>query len=397
MLYRQIHCASKLFTNGLINRLGWPLLVCAWLLTGIVAAQTSAPDVELQGILSREKIERDEDVTLNIFISNKSSVPIILSRITVLSESTAEKINDFVLPAEVPPFGTIQGKSILSNANNAKFGAHKIVVTADYFWPNNKVNLITTKTVTLPLELTRRFEEEAKGFPGGTAAFLYLLLPVIPAFLSYQIVEQIRNKEKLKMPEFETKHIAPAFLLAIVVSFLMVLGSSSDADINYSDPVVFITVLFVSLVAGAIFSVGKWLWYGYRMWRWGFSPNDLGPDYLRKALLGPRAPEEFKWVTGTVQGETWQGFQLRQPNGALVLGAQVWISTRDQAKKAFRDSKLHDRKLLVWLAKKKKINVGMNEPVTRGTTGDKQFAVMDGLELFESSPGPDKPFIRLIP
>jgi len=393
----RIRRAPKVFANGSIRRLVWPLLVCAWLLTGIVGAQTTAPDVELQGILSREKIERDEDVTLNVFVSNKSSVPIILSRITVVSESTAEKINGFVLPAEVPPFGTIPGQIILSNANDAKFGAHKIVVTADYFWSNDKVNRLTTKTVTLPLELTRRFEEEAKGFPGGSAAFFYLLLPVIPAFLSYQIVEQIRNKEKLKMPEFETKHIVPVFLLAIVVSFLIVLGSSRDANINYSDPRVFITVLVVSMLAGAILSVFKWLWYGYRMWRWGFSRNDREKKYLRKALLGPRAPEEFKWVTGTVQGEKWEGFQLRQPNGALVLGAQVWVSPADIAKAAFRDNKLNDRKLLVWLAKKKKINVGMNEPVKRGETADEHLVVIDGLEHFEPVPGDDKPFIRVVP
>jgi len=393
----QIRRAPKAFTNGFIIRLVWPLLVCSWLLTGNVAAQTSAPDVELQGILNREKIERDEDVTLNVFVNNKSNVPLILSRITVVSESTVNRINEFVLPAEVAPFGTIQGKIILSSANNAKFGAHKIVVTADYFWPSNKVNLLTTKTVTLPLELTRRFEEEAKGFPGGSAAFFYLLLPVIPAFLSYQIVEQIRNKEKLKMPEFETKHIVPVFLLAIVVSFLLVLGSSSDADINYSDFRVFITVLVVSMLAGAIFSVGKWLWYGYRMWRWGFSPNDRGKKYLRKALLGPRAPEEFKWVTGTVQGEKWEGFQLRQPNGALVLGAQVQVSPADKAKAAFRDNKLNDRKLLVWLAKHKQIEVGMNEPVKRGATADEHLVVIDGLELFEPTPGDDKPFIRVVP
>lgn len=48
----------KFLIKGLGKRLVWCLFSCTWLLTGIVAAQTSAPDVELQGILAREKIER---------------------------------------------------------------------------------------------------------------------------------------------------------------------------------------------------------------------------------------------------------------------------------------------------------------------------------------------------
>jgi hypothetical protein len=295
------------------------LFACLGTFPGIVSAQIRAPEVTIQGILPREKIERNEVITLILFVTNKSSVPLVLGTVKVLSEAAAEESRDFSLPIQVAPFSTAQGKISLSSTSDAKFGVHKLVVSADYFWRTGKDDVVSTETITVPLEITRKFEEEAKGFPGGTAAFLYLLLPVIPAFLSFQIFEQWRNGEKLKLPEFETKHIVPFFLAAIVVSFLMVIGSSNEAGINYSDPTVFIEVLFISLLIGAAASLLKWAGQSVQMKRWEFSQDDDGATYLRKALRGPRAPKHFEWVTGTVKGETWKGFLLQQPNGDSVL------------------------------------------------------------------------------
>jgi hypothetical protein len=369
------------------------LLIFAFPLTGMVAAQTPAPtpDIDLQPILAHDKLERDHDLTLHVFISNKSTLPITVNEVKVVSEATEEKSREFTLPTALPALGSTQGKIVLHSTNNAKFGGHKIIVTANYIWANKTQK--ASKTVVLPLEISRKFEEEAKGFPGGTAAFLYLLLPVIPAMLSFQIMEQLRKKERLKMPEFETKHIAPAFLVAIVISFIMVVVSRSDAGIEYSNPAVFLKVLFASMIAGAGISALRWLWAWIQMKRWGFSRNDEGVDYLRKALLGPNAPETFEWVTGTCQGVTWEGFRLKQPNGDLVLGSQAMVTTEDKAKAAFRENEVHDRKLLVRLAQDKDIEVQLKESVKPANHGQGTFVVVEGLELFQQTNSVSRPFV----
>ncbi|HYV09844.1 MAG TPA: hypothetical protein VE980_02950 [Pyrinomonadaceae bacterium] len=359
----------------------------------MVAAQTPAPtpDIELQPILAHDKLERDKDLTLHVFISNKSTLPITVNDVTVVSETTQEKSRTFKLPINLPALSSTKAEITLHTLSDAKFGGQKIIVTANYVWGNQPQK--TSKTVVLPLEISRKFEEEAKGFPGGTAAFLYLLLPVIPAILSFQIVEQLRKKEKLKMPEFETKHIAPAFLIAIVISFIMVVVSRSDAGVEYSNPTVFLKVLFASIIAGTGLSVLRWLWAAIQMKRWAFSKNDKGIDYLRKALLGPNAPETFVWVTGTSQGTTWEGFRLRQPNGDLVLGPQVMVTT--EATAAFQENAVHDRKLLVRLVKNNKIEVQIKESVKPADHKQGNFAVVAGLELFQQNGSASKPFVTI--
>jgi len=371
----------------------WCLLIFAFPLTGMVAAQTPAPtpDIELQPILAHDKLERDKDLTLHVFISNKSTLPITVNDVTVVSETTQEKSRTFKLPINLPALSSTKAEITLHTLSDAKFGGQKIIVTANYVWGNQPQK--TSKTVVLPLEISRKFEEEAKGFPGGTAAFLYLLLPVIPAILSFQIVEQLRKKEKLKMPEFETKHIAPAFLIAIVISFIMVVVSRSDAGVEYSNPTVFLKVLFASIIAGTGLSVLRWLWAAIQMKRWAFSKNDKGIDYLRKALLGPNAPETFVWVTGTSQGTTWEGFRLRQPNGDLVLGPQVMVTT--EATAAFQENAVHDRKLLVRLVKNNKIEVQIKESVKPADHKQGNFAVVAGLELFQQNGSASKPFVTI--
>jgi len=369
----------------------WCLLIFAFPLTGMVAAQTPGPtpDIDLQPILAHDKLERDQDLTLHVFISNKSTLPITLNDVKVVSEATLEKLRKFTFPIELPALSSTKGEITLHSLSDAKFGGHKIIVTADYVWANETQR--ASKTVVLPLEISRKFEEEAKGFPGGTAAFLYLLLPVIPAMLSFQIMEQLRKKEKLKMPEFETKYIAPAFLVAIGISFIMVAVSKSDAGIEYSNPTVFLKVLFASIIAGAGLSALRWLWATIQMKRWGFSKDDEGIDYLRKALLGPNAPETFEWITGTSQGVTWAGFRLRQPNGALVLGPQVMVTT--EAKAAFRENAVHDRKLLLRLVRDKNIEVQIKESVKPANHKQGKFVIVAGLEFFQQTNSESKPFV----
>src|SRR5262249_55529838 len=146
------------------------------------------------------------------------------------------------------------------------------------------------QTATITIEVRRPFEEEAKGFPGGTAAFLYLLLPVIPALMSYQFIERWRKGEGLHMPTFSAEQIVTAFLLAVILSFMILWVANSDAGINYSNPLVFVSVLIISLFVGAIVPLVRAARDAWLSKTWGFKDNDSAAEYVRKALLSPWSP-----------------------------------------------------------------------------------------------------------
>jgi hypothetical protein len=366
------------------------LMVVLCLPAASAADQPVPPSIEFQGVLSRDKIEKTDQVTLFLFLSNKSSIPVTWNAVYLISSGFAEEKRQCALPTIVPPFATVEGTLSLKADNTTAFGAQKILVNTNYIWTNGKQEMVTSQTATLPIELTRRFEEESKGFPGGTAAFFYLLLPVIPAFLSYQLLDGLRKGEKIKLPEFKAEYIVPAFLAAIVISFLMLIANRTDAPINYSDPQIFVEVLFTSLVAGATIPSLRWLWSWLRKTRWGFSSNEDAVSYLRKALLSPYRPETIEWVTGTAAGVEWQGFVLKQPNGNVVLGPQVSVTPEAKAASAFKKGKLIDAKVLIQLVKDKSVTVSVSDPVLRSNTAlpSGQLVALEGLEGFEQTGAP---------
>lgn len=291
-----------------------------------VAAPIVAPTVDFQAFLSREKVERNETVTIYLAIANKSSIPIILSRVNIPKEAFDEN-NLSRLPLLLSPYASYQTNVTITARDVTNFGLHRLMLSVDFYWSAEGKDFISTQPTSVTLEVTRRFEEEAKGFPGGTAAFLYLLLPIIPAFLSYQTMERIRTGKPLEIPSFTSEHIVPAFFAAIVVSFLMLLTSRTETGIDYSNPKVFASVLVGSLLVGALKPGIHGLWNLAQKLKWGFRPTDTMAEYLEKALLGPRVPDQYKWVRGTLSGESWEGILLRQPNEALVLGAQLQVSS----------------------------------------------------------------------
>src|SRR5437773_1176238 len=69
---------------------------------------------------------------------------------------------------------------------------------------------------------------------GGNGAFLYLLLPVVPLFLGYQIVDRKRKSETFELPSFKTEYIVPAFLLAVSMNLLL-LVLFRTFKLDYSD------------------------------------------------------------------------------------------------------------------------------------------------------------------
>jgi hypothetical protein len=356
--------------------------MCVALLLGPAAATAtddSLPAVELQAVLSRDTIEQNDRVTLFLFLANKSRVPLTWNNIEILPNGFREQSRQIIVPTLVGPYETVHG-SIDLIPDSAPFGTQKIIVSTKYIWTGGTQENVSTQTVALPITLTRRFEEEAKGFPGGSAAFLYLLLPVIPFLLSYQFFEGLRKGEGAKLPEFKAEYIAPAFLAAIVVSFLFLVARNT---INYSAPRVFVGVLFGSGLFGAMIPVGRWAYAGVQRLRWGYKKSDAPATYLRKALLSPYNPESRRaWVTGQNSGATWQGFHLKQPNGKTVLGPQVSVSPADLVKGAFNDGKLIDAKLLVASLKKPGVTVRMSESITQD---DEPVVVEQGVAIAEFS------------
>ncbi len=109
MFYHQTGRFHSIISPGKL--LNWCLLLFSWSIVAAQTTQTTAPVVELQGILARDKIERDEDVTLDLFVSNKSSLPIILSRVAIISPSIGEK-ESFPCPFSSHPLAQLMEESL---------------------------------------------------------------------------------------------------------------------------------------------------------------------------------------------------------------------------------------------------------------------------------------------
>ena len=292
-----------------------------------VKAQTRPPEIDFRAVSSRDKVERDEPVIIYLSIVNKTNFPISVSGIDIPNQAF-ESSNIPNLPILLSPHGSSKPTVTIKPRETTKFGLHRLMLSVDFNWSDARRTFTSTQPTTVTVEVTRRFEEEAKGFPGGTAAFLYLLLPIIPAFLSYQTIERLRTGKGLRMPTFRNEYIVPAFFAAIIVSFLMLMTARTDTAVDYSNPRTFLSVLTGSLVLGAVIpGIHAGLNLIQKL-RWGFSPKDSMATYVEKALFGPRRPHQFKWVKGTVKGESWEGILLEQPNTAKVLGACLQVSPR---------------------------------------------------------------------
>lgn len=362
-----------------------------------------APVVEFQAVALRESAERDRESTIFLFVSNKSD-----KALTGLSLDIPEDVFGTVKPpdfsAGVPPFGSVRQNLVVRPTAQADYAAHKILLTLSYKWNAGGREVTSAQTTTVSLGVKRRFEEEAKGFPGGTAAFLYLLLPVIPAVLSYRLADGLRKGNGLTKPTFGTEDIVPAFLIAVVLNLLVLLLGKIGWGVAYSDPLTFVGVLAGSFLCGVAVPFYFWRRELREFRCWGFKNNDTREEYLRKALLSPHAPGTFTWATGTVNGETWQGILLKQPNGTPVLGAQLQVSppkTGDQKKDkaAFEliDENIHDRQSLADMLKNRKLLVvGFMAKVKRGETGQDTVIVTDEVKGFEQTGGVVKPLVILV-
>jgi hypothetical protein len=388
----------------------WICLGIALVLTiaGATRGQTSVSMLDLVLVTGRDKVERNDPVDIYLSLSNKSQFPLTVYRLSILGDAFEnEKLPN--PPILLSPYGSSQTRITLKANDKAKFGVNRLMLVVDFNWSEGGKESASAQTAAITLEVTRKFEEEAKGFPGGTAAFLYLLLPIIPAFLSYQVVEQLRTGKDLEFPKFETAYIVPAFFAAIILSFLMLWLARGDVGVDYSNPKIFATVLVGSLVLGALFPSVHWGWNLVQSVRWAFSPKDSMARYLEKALLGPGATARFKWVKGKSNEENWEGFLLEQPNTAKVLGASLQASPKNHPDRRMRNKALKDLKAvlddtgnvknarrLVEMAKAGEVTLAYLDKIKRSDNPLDTVVVVDEISNFEEIAVETKPLVRLV-
>lgn len=287
--------------------------------------QPTPPTIEFQVLTARERAERDEKIPISLFISNKSPITTTDLKLN-FAHNSFETVEQPALPSSLAPFDSVTAATVIKPQNDAGYETHKLLFTLEYKWKASDKEFRSAQSATSAVLVQRQFEEETKGFPGGTAAFFYLLLPIIPAILSYQFCDGLRRGEGPKLPSFGAEYVVPAFFAAVVLSLLMLFAFRLDSGLNYSNPLVFIGVLFASLLIGSVVPLARWKHENKLKAVWGFNNTDTPEAYLRKALLAPWSPREFTWATGRVDRDEWAGIVLKQPNGVSVLGAKLQVS-----------------------------------------------------------------------
>jgi hypothetical protein len=294
--------------------------------------EPSPPTVDFQAVPDRDNAGPDDEIQIALFIANKSSKPISKLRLD-FNDPAFTLTKQSSLPDTLPAFRSFND-SVTIKPGAKTFGARKLLLSLEYTWKGSDAGpeFVSRQPVTASLSVTRRFEEEAKGFPGGTVAFLYLLLPIIPAILSYQFFDGRRKGEDWKVPSFGTEFVVPAFLFAVVINLGMLLLFSYNTSLGYSNPLTFILLVAISAIAGAIVPLYRWKReVDFRKREaefkelWSFTDGETAATYLRKALLKPGASRKFKLSEVTVGAAQWKGLRLQQPDGSAVLGAILQV------------------------------------------------------------------------
>lgn len=294
--------------------------------------QPTPPMLEFQAIPTRDNLERGQTVTINLVLTSKSNVAVSNPRLII----TSDAFDVVTLPHlgnSLGPFAAVRGAVVLKARPDAAFTKHAIAAGVQYTWGQAPHEFKSEQSATVTLEVKRPFQDEAGGLPGGTAALFLLLLPVIPAFLGYQLVESKRQFGKVKISAFSPEYVLVTFLIAILVNAIAFLITGRHWWLDFSNPVTLIVVILGSLFAGAIIPGVRWYLdkgKAKEASQWEFNQNESVETYLRKALLSPYNRREFEWVMIPVGKEEWEGISLQQPNGEPVLGAQLTVGFEEE-------------------------------------------------------------------
>jgi hypothetical protein len=352
----------------------------------------SPPVIEFQAVPAAEVVERGQQTPVYLLISNKSEKSVRVSQVVLLSNSFTA--NPLVINTDLQGFRSLEKELVITAENHSAFNASKSILSLEYSWNLDTTPVPSIQTATLSMEVRRRFDEEAKGLPGGSGAFLYLLLPILPALLTYQLINRRRLNEGWNMPTLGADQLVPAFFLAVVFSVIALVIARRYGEINYSRPSVFVLVLFLSAVAGGLIPASRWMIESIRWRVSGFNETDDGPTYLKKALRQRQAGRKFIWTTGNVGDVEWKGIRLKQPNGNVVLGATLQVAATDKltaeqwneakAKMFTRDKGL-DIGYLHEMLKTEMIDVAKMGRVTAGGKPQDAFVVVDAVKGFQDS------------
>lgn len=244
--------------------------------------KVSPPDVSFQVLQETDSAQRGGELNLVFSITNKSDLPIY--NLALKAYPTDSKLK-FTLPAlaAIPAYGSQEAAAKCNVDAAAEFQTYHAVLVLQYSWRAGATTYSSTQNAALSVQVNRRFEDEAKGLPGGTAALLYLILPIMTAFLAYQIVDSLRQG-RLVIPEFKPTHIAVAFLFAILFNFLLLVEWQKDQSYLYATPQRFALSLLVLGALGALPPAIRWLGQICRWKQYAFRADDTPAEYLRKAL-----------------------------------------------------------------------------------------------------------------
>jgi hypothetical protein len=357
----------------------------------------SAPDVELTATPARDIAKRLEDVPVIVRLTNKSAILCSNLKITLVTPDFS--LRDPVTVALLPPFGSVTKQISIRVLDSANFTSHHPVLVTDFDWGTKPV-YHSARSAPLTLQVVHEYEDEAKGLPGGSAALLYLILPIVPFFLAYDLVDGIRLGQDVKIPKFDTAYLAPAFLLAIVIEYLLVLGARRGFAIDLTDPRQLLAALAISTVAGAAWPGLRIIGHSLNMLH-AFRETDALADYLRKAIR--QCPEgRAQWVQGSGVWEHFTGLLLTQPDKKTVLGARLQVSAKSKEHATTlaecfdtNDSLTNSAKLLE-LVGARAVTVALLESLLFAGEPSQKAVITHGLEGFTYQNPESKPIVERV-
>jgi hypothetical protein len=364
----------------------------------------SAPEVVFQVVAERDSLHRGESVITSVIVTNRSAIVVRILQLSLLQNNSGFS-SDAPSPAleVVPAYGTEIREMPVKAGDNSEYQLHHLAFKLEYIWNDGTADHHSAQTASINLQVARQFEDEAKGLPGGTAALLYLILPIMTIFFAYQIVESLRKGEGLKVPEFKAAYLAPAFLLAICVNFYMVVEWKKDQGYLYSDPERFAWFLLILTGAGSLIPGTRWILQGLHWRKFAFREDDTMKEYLRKALAQSQS-NDFQWGTGTFGGQEWEGVLLQQPDGKTVLGARLQVipkpdaGTTSDALKQIVDAKgniLNTEKLLE-LVRSDAVDLNFQEKISQGGIRLNKLAAVKRVAGFTANTRVAKPILTLL-
>jgi len=368
----------------------------------------SPPTVDFQATSEVDIVEKQKSVDVHLNFTNKSDQRLTISEITLSSQSFSITSAQSGTPQVVEPFQTFSDSLALTAKESAPFSQNKLILTAKYSWLSGQQKFESAQTAILTIEVRRHFEEEAKGLPGGTAAILYLLLPILPALFSYQLVDRRRKNEGWHVPTFSADHILPAFFFAVLFSLIVIWLTKAHQEIDYSDYKILLLVIILSAIAGALIPSVRWGIESIMRRIYDFKDNESGDIYLLRALRGRHSKGGFVWAKGKVNTEEWQGILFHQLNGSPVLGATLQITkadtvtnnqwkeikaklfgreSADQNDESAKHQELLAPKYLRKLVNEKKVKVGgIAQKVQVGSSYMNSFVVVNAVKDLEVDP-----------